>query len=188
MKGLAATVTAHPMPDEGRSFAELYAATQARAFRTALAIVGDAALAADVTQDAYLAAFRRRSSFRGEGPLEAWLMRILVNAALSATRRRRVRWIHPLPEDGPAGVDEPAAAVTRVSLLAALQTLGPRERAAVVLRFYNDFDYATIARCLGTTTGTVGSLLSRAMPRLRAELEFDDDEVRAATPEHSHVR
>jgi len=59
----------------------------------------------------------------------------------------------------------------RVALFDALQALPPRQRAAVVLRYYRDYDYATIAACLDTTTGNVGAMLSRALDRLKVELE-----------------
>ena len=78
-----------------------------------------------------------------------------------------MRWVDPLPAVARVGVDEPARSVERISMVAALQALPAQERAAVVLRFYLDYDYATIARCLDTTTGTVGSWLSRAIDRLR---------------------
>jgi RNA polymerase sigma-70 factor (ECF subfamily) len=151
-------------------FGAFYVATYQRAYRTAFAIVGESALAGDVVQDAFVSAFRNRARFRGDGPAEAWLTRIVVNAAISATRRRRVRWMQPLPANVGAHGDEPARSVDRLSIVAALQVLSPRERAAVVLRFYHGYDYATIARCLDTNSGTVGSWLSRAMGQLRAEL------------------
>ena len=56
-------------------------------------------------------------------------------------------------------------------MVGALQALPARERAAVVLRFYLDYDYATIARCLDTSTGTVGSWISQAIDRLRPGLD-----------------
>jgi DNA-directed RNA polymerase specialized sigma24 family protein len=52
--------------------------------------------------------------------------------------------------------------------------LSPRHRAAVVLRYYHDYDYATIADCLGTTTSNVGAMLSRALDRLRVAMELAD--------------
>ena len=57
-------------------FAGLYERTYQRTYRTVLGICGDATLAADVTQDAYVAAYRNRSTFRGDVPVEAWLHRI----------------------------------------------------------------------------------------------------------------
>ena len=151
-------------------FGAFYERTYAGAFRTALGIVRDVALAADVTQEAYVAAYAKRAAFRGESPSEAWLHRIVVNESLGALRRRRpiVREIEPA--DG-APVDDTADSADRVALAGALGRLTPTQRAAVVLRYYHGHDYATIARILGTTSSNVGVLLNRAIGRLRVELE-----------------
>jgi RNA polymerase sigma factor (sigma-70 family) len=151
-------------------FGAFYEATYPRAYRTALAIIGDTGAAADATQDAYLSAYRGRTGFRGDVPAEAWLLRIVVHSAISATRRQRVRWIEPLPEGLAGSVDESLRSVDRLSLLSALQGLPVKERAALVLRFYGDLDYASIATCLNTNVGTVGSWLSRGIERMRVDL------------------
>jgi RNA polymerase sigma-70 factor (ECF subfamily) len=67
--------------------------------------------------------------------------------------------------------DATPGSTDRVAILAALDELSPQQRAAVVLRYYHDYDYATIARILGTTTSNVGAILNRARERLRVELE-----------------
>ena len=154
-------------------FGAFYELTYSTAYRTAFAIVGESALAADAVHDAYLSAFRQRDRFRGESSAETWLIRIVVNAAISASRRQRIRWLEPIPHPA-QGADEVQTA-ERLSVVAALQALPPKERAAIVLRFYLDYDYATIARCLNTSTGTVGSWLSRAIERLRPILEAPGD-------------
>src|SRR5687767_8337859 len=74
---------------EVSDFGAFYERTYDSAYRTALGIVRDPALAADVTQEAYVAAFRHRHRYRGEAPSTAWLHRIVVNQALAALRRRR---------------------------------------------------------------------------------------------------
>jgi RNA polymerase sigma factor (sigma-70 family) len=73
-------------------FGGFYERTYGKAYRTALGIVRDPSIAADVTQEAYVAAYRSRDRFRGDAPSEAWLHRILVNQALAALRGRRA---HP---------------------------------------------------------------------------------------------
>ena len=70
-------------------FSTFYERTYDTAYRTALGIIREPALAADVTQEAYVAAYRHRDRYRGEAPSSAWLHRIVVNQALSALRRRR---------------------------------------------------------------------------------------------------
>jgi RNA polymerase sigma-70 factor, ECF subfamily len=152
-------------------FAALYERTYPAVYRTTLGICGDAGLAADVAQDAYESAFRERRRFRGDVPVEAWLHRIAVNAALSGLRRRRIRWAQPLDpirDDRPGAAADPA---DRVVVREALTRLDPRQRAAIVLRYYHDFDYATIAAILETSPGNVGAILSRALDRLRLDLD-----------------
>jgi RNA polymerase sigma-70 factor, ECF subfamily len=159
--------------DALEDFGRFYEATYRHAFRVALGIVGDPTLADDVTQDAYVAAFRARGRFRGESPAEAWLLRIVANSAISAARRRRVRWTDPIPLDLVAR--ERADVTDRTAILGALATLPPEQRAAIVLRYDRDLDYETIGRILGVPGGTVGSWLTRGLRRLRAELEPGTD-------------
>lgn len=150
-------------------FGAFYERTYEIAYRTALGIVRDAALAADVTQEAYVAAYEHRARFRGDAPGHAWLHRIVVNRALMALRRDRPTVREMSVTD--LGSADDAHAADRVALFAALDELSPRQRAAVVLRYYHDYDYATIARILGTSPTNVGAMLSRALDRLRVSLE-----------------
>jgi len=155
-------------------FAQFYERSYQAAYRTALAIVRDPGLAADVTQDAFVKAYRDRDRFRGEAPVVTWLYRIVVREALAGFRRRsrRPREIDLAGDVAQAVGPSDAAAITdRLALLAALDDLAPKARAAVVLRYYHDLDYATIATILGTTPGNVGVMLSRSLDRLRAVLE-----------------
>lgn len=161
-------------------FGAFYERTYPRAFGIAFAMAGDRGLAEEITQDAYVAAFRERSRFRGDGPVEAWLYRIVVNTASSALRRRRVRFIVPLDAlDPPDRVardageprDRSGEAIDHLDLCEALQHLDVRSRSAVVLRHYLDLDYATIAGILGTSSTNVGAILSRAVDRLRLTLD-----------------
>jgi RNA polymerase sigma factor (sigma-70 family) len=147
-------------------------ATYRRAYRTTFAIVRDPSLAADVTQDAYLEACRARFRFRGDSPAEAWLMRILANRAISAVRRRQVRWVDPLPIDLVGRTIKIGDVIDKLSILDALTSLSPDQRVAIVLRYHHDYGYATIARVMGTSAGTVGSWLSRGLDRLAPQLEL----------------
>jgi RNA polymerase sigma-70 factor, ECF subfamily len=153
-------------------FGAFYERTYDAAYRTALGIVRDPALAADVTQEAYVAAYRNRDRYRGEAPSTAWLHRILVNQALSALRRRRGT---PPVRDLSSGMasDHSGGSVARLAILEALDILPAQQRAAVILRYYHDYDYATIARILDTSSTNVGAMLSRALDRLKAALDPD---------------
>jgi RNA polymerase sigma factor (sigma-70 family) len=151
-------------------FSGFYERTYQAAFRTALGIVGQTALAADVAQEAYAAAYRHRDRFRGDVPPEAWLHRIVVNAAFSAVRGQHPV-VHEISMPDPASPDDSRQIAERLALFDALDALAPRQRAAVILRYYHDYDYVTIARILNTTSTNVGAMLSRALDRLRVELE-----------------
>ena len=151
-------------------FSAFYERTYDTAYRTALGIVRDPGLAADATQEAYVAAYRHRDRYRGEAPSTAWLHRILVNQALLVLRRNRVA--KPVRDISPwMASDHAGGSVARIAVLQALEVLPARQRAAVILRYYHDYDYATIARILDTTSTNVGAMLSRSLDRLKDALE-----------------
>ena len=133
--------------------------------RVAASVTGDAERAHDAVQEAFATAVRKRGSFRGEGPLEAWLWRIVLNAARTDLRRTI------------AAVDYEAQVVSNgrpdedYELRVALALLPERQRIAVFLRYYADLDYAAIAVALGIHTGTVAATLNAAHTALRTQLE-----------------
>jgi RNA polymerase sigma-70 factor (ECF subfamily) len=166
-----------PLPpvDAGRAASvdaieAIYRAEAPRLRRLAAAVAGPG-VASDVVQDAFALALRRRASWRGDGPLEAWLWRLVLNAAHDAARRkaRRERLAARLARflDHDAA---PAAGFDR-DLGDPLRRLPSRQRSCVVLRYYGDLSYARIADVMGVEVGTVGALLSKAHAALRAELE-----------------
>jgi len=137
--------------------------------RVAASVTCDAERARDVVQEAFATAVRKRRSFRGEGPLEAWVWRIVLNAARSDARR-----------SARALVDRPAAVANGrpdrdVELRVAVARLPERQRTTVFLRYYADLDYVAIGQALGISPGTVAATLSSAHAALRSQLE----EVRA---------
>jgi RNA polymerase sigma factor (sigma-70 family) len=149
-------------------FGAFYERTYPAALRVAYGILGERAMAEDVTQDAYATAYRERDRYRAEGPPEAWLYRIVVNTALGTLRHQRVRWIVPLdPVTHDRSAGRSASMTDHAALAEGLQGLDPRARSAVVLRYFLDLDYARIASILGTSESNVGSILSRALDRLR---------------------
>lgn len=158
--------------NELADFGAFYERTYPRAFGIAFGMTGERGLAEDVTQDSFVAAYRQRSHYRADGPVEAWLYRIVVNTAISALRRRRVRFIVPLDpvasdaSEATASGDIASGALDTVALAEGLQRLDRRSRSAVILRYYLDLDYAAIAGILDTTPGNVGAILSRARDRL----------------------
>jgi RNA polymerase sigma-70 factor, ECF subfamily len=132
--------------------------------RVAAAIVGDRDAALDVVQDAFGRAIRRRKTFRGEGPLEAWIWRMVMNAAADYRRPRPVA--PPVePDQNNGHVEGSAALATAISLLP------ERQRLALFLRYYADLDYASIAEALDVKPGTVAASLNAAHAALRHALE-----------------
>ena len=162
-------------------FGAFYERTYDTAYRTALGIIREPALAADVTQEAYVAAYRHRHRYRGDAPSTAWLHRIVVNQSLAALRRRRT--IQPVRDISPwMAPDLAGGSVARMALIEALDVLPARQRAAVILRYYHDYDYATIAGILNTTSTNVGAMLSRALDRLKDALEPEPGVAAEAGP------
>ena len=127
--------------------------------RVAAAIAGDRELGCDAVQEAFASAVRKRKSFRGSGTLEAWVWRIVVNAARDA-RRRRSALAEPL---------EPSSNGHAPAL--PLDLLTERQREIVFLHYYADLDYAAIAEALAISPGTVGATLNAARQTLRTALE-----------------
>jgi RNA polymerase sigma factor (sigma-70 family) len=133
--------------------------------RVAASVTGDPERARDAVQDAFATAVRKRGSFRADGPLEAWVWRIVLNAARSDARRnaRSVKLDDAPYANGHAGDD--------AELRVALARLPERQRTAVFLRYYADLDYAAIGEALGISPGTVAATLNAAHAALRGRLE-----------------
>jgi RNA polymerase sigma-70 factor, ECF subfamily len=127
--------------------------------RVAAGIAGDAELGRDAVQEAFAKAVRDRRRFRGSGPLEAWVWRIVVNAARDARRRR------------PASAESPAPATNGHAPVVPLDLLTDRQREIVFLHYYADLGYAEIAGALSISPGTVGATLTAARQVLRGALE-----------------
>ncbi len=127
--------------------------------RVAAGIAGDRELGCDAVQEAFASAVRKRRSFRGQGTLEAWVWRIVINAARDA-RRRRFALVEPAQES--SNGHTPALP---------LDVLTERQREIVFLHYYADLDYAAIAAALAISPGTVGATLNAARQTLRAVLE-----------------
>lgn len=151
---------------------ELYAQHADRTARLAYLLTGDHGMAEDLTQEAFVRLARRFVHLRAPGAAGAYLRRIVVNLANSHFRRIRVereyvRRQAAEPKPAPWEVD----LIERDAMHRALLRLTPRQRAAVVLRFYEDLSERQTAGLLGCRPGTVKSLVSQGIKRLRAEIE-----------------
>jgi RNA polymerase sigma-70 factor (ECF subfamily) len=149
-----------------RALEEVYRLRYPQFLRVATAIVGDEDAAHDAVQEGFASALRHRKDFRGDGPLEAWVWRAVVNAAKKAGARR------PLPvadvEVDAAGVNGAPADAQAVRRWVA--ALPERQRLAVFLRYYADLDYRAIAEALSVEVGTVSATLAGAHAALRKQL------------------
>jgi RNA polymerase sigma-70 factor, ECF subfamily len=135
-------------------------------------ILRDRQAAEDVLMDTLIAALDRGSTLRQEGALRPWLLRIATNLALGTRRReRRVTWVQLLP-DAPAPQADDTA---RLALLAGLDALPARSRAAVVLHYYADLPVAQVAAVMGTSENTVKTQLRTALTKLRASLSVTQE-------------
>jgi RNA polymerase sigma factor (sigma-70 family) len=142
-------------------------------FRIAVARTGDPELAWDAVQEGFAHAIQARSSYRATGPLEAWVARCVLNAARDAMRVGS-----RLPaSDGqfnrvPIGSDMEAPDASPIeSVRLAVSRLPQRQRDALFLRHYLDFDYAAIAATLGIEVGTVSATLHAARVSLEENLQ-----------------
>lgn len=135
----------------------------------AYAVVGEPEAARDAVQEAFARALRDRRRFRGEGTLEAWLWRIVVNVARDVARRSRFAGLSAdeLAELATLAADRAGASELR----AELRALPDRQRLAVFLHYYADLPYDDVARLLDVAPGTVAASLNAARKTLRHRIE-----------------
>jgi RNA polymerase sigma-70 factor (sigma-E family) len=150
-------------------FAEFFHATWPRLYRTAYAVAGDPHAAEDALQTAYAKAFASWRRVRGADHPEAYVRRVVVNEILGTRRRSwwRREVLAPPPDAADPGDTTDVEVVDRDAMWAAVLALPPRQRAVVVLRYYEDLSEAEIAEVLGCSRGTVKSQASAALANLR---------------------
>lgn len=155
---------------DAEAFAELVRRYQDRLYRLAMRMTGDAAAAEDLTQEAFLRAYRALPRFREGAAFAPWLYRIATNLCLNHRQRRR-----PLPnaEEGWSASTEEV--VERREIQAAVQRallrLPRHYRVVVVLRHLHDLSYQEIATALELPLGTIKTHLFRARSWLQRELQ-----------------
>ncbi len=160
------------------AYEELVRLHQGIAFRTAYLVTRNAADAEEAAQDGFVKAYRALGRFRRGAPFRPWLLQIVGNEARnrgrSAGRRSALELrLAAEPSGGAAPSPEAtlAASEQRAELLAALDTLRDDERLVVECRFFLDLSEEETAAALGVRKGTVKSRQSRALARLREEVE-----------------
>jgi RNA polymerase sigma-70 factor (ECF subfamily) len=178
MSDVAIAIVDRARRGEVRAFGPIVDHYDRRLRALAYRLVGDRDLMDDVLQEVYVKAFRALPGFKGDASIGTWLFRITYNTCLDQLRRDRN--VVPLFGD-PGQYDRPSpalgpddTAVARHDLAAALATLKPDQRAAVLLVDAFGYDYSEAGSVLGVPAGTVASRLNRARAALRLVLKVAD--------------
>ena len=173
MERLEKVVTAHRVGDDG--LGELYERHVGRAVALARVLTGEPHLAEDLAHDAFVRVAGRFGHLRHPDAFDAYLRRAVLNLCRARWRRLRLEraW-----ERRQAGREDPAPAAydsqERDTVWRAIGCLPYRQRAAVVLRYYEDLSVESVAEVLGCSTRAARSLLARAMATLRQTLKEEE--------------
>jgi RNA polymerase sigma-70 factor (ECF subfamily) len=159
------------------AFGALVERHQAAALRVAAAVSGSTSDAADIAQEAFVKAYRSLSKLAEPATVRGWLLRIVANEAKNHLRGRHRRltreerfgsWVvSPTPDPELSALDAEAAH----GLAAALGRIPVRHRQVLAYRYFAGLSERDTAAAMGVAAGTVKSRTSRALARLRAELE-----------------
>lgn len=160
-------------------FDVLYSKYKRRIFSLCLRMVNDHATAEELTQEAFITAFRRIETFRGDSAFGTWLHRIAVNVVLMYVRQLKSRG-QMASLDEPNGEEEMtyaerlgredrrlSSSIDRVSLETAIDKLAPGYRIVLVLHDIEGYEHGEIAEMLGCSAGNTKSQLHKARLRLR---------------------
>ncbi|MEV0419780.1 SigE family RNA polymerase sigma factor [Streptosporangium canum] len=153
---------------EGDGFAAFVAARGTSLLRVAYLACGDDRDAEDLLQTALERTYRKWDRVRYDNP-EPYVRRVIVNTAISRARRRAILRILPTHTPPELPVRETDVDLRHV-LMDALRALPPRQRAVVVLRYWEDLGETQTAEILGCSAGTVKSQASKALTKLRSAL------------------
>jgi RNA polymerase sigma-70 factor (ECF subfamily) len=185
------------------AFNKLVLKYQSRVYNTAYWLVREPEDAADVTQEAFISAFKKIKRFRG-GSFRAWLLRIVTNACYDELRRRKRRPTAPLEDLEPFISDhqveasgtlatqgsDPEQTVSSAEITAAIRIclarLPEKYREVVVLADIEGFKYWEIAQIIGTPLGTVKSRLARARRKMQEYLQGYQDLLPTQFRQNNH--
>jgi len=152
-----------------QEFAELFRASWARLYRLAFAVSGDRGAAEDDLQNAFAKVYSNWARVRRADHPEAYVRRMVLNEVLGGRRNGFLKRERPhlVVERGGSVASPEAGVVERDAIWTAVRALPSRQRAVVVLRYYEDLSEAEIADALGCSRGTVKSQASAAIAALR---------------------
>ena len=157
---------------EHGGFEEFVRGRSTALLRTAYLLTGDRGAAEDLLQSVLERVARRWPSI-ADSP-EAYVHRALTNAAVNRWRRRRPIDVQLLERHHPPARDEADIVAVRDQLIRGLMSLPARQRAVLVLRYFDDLTEAETAHALGCAVGTVKSQASRGLDRLRVLVDAQD--------------
>lgn len=148
-------------------FRDYVAANLTQLSRAAYLLTGDRHLAEDLVQATLIKVASRWERITATGDPGPYVRRVLYTTHVSWWRRRRVPLVLQAQPPEPARPDETDAVDTAVAVRQALAALAPRQRAALILRYFDDRTETETARILGCSVGTVKSQVREALARLR---------------------
>lgn len=152
---------------EESEFDALVRAHWGRAVASARRIVHDEGRAEEFAQEAFTRAFERWDTVAAHPAPDGWVLRVTINLAIDAVRRRTPA-VSP-----PDAVGHEATTVARLVVRQALDSLHGKQREAICLRYLAGLEEAEIASALGCSAGSVKTHLARAMKKLRTQLSSD---------------
>ncbi|MDX1503490.1 MAG: RNA polymerase sigma factor [Thermoanaerobaculia bacterium] len=155
------------------AFERLFRAHQGRIYGLCLRMTGDVGRAEDLTQEAFLRAWRKLGSFRAESAFGSWLHRLTVNVVLSALRRRPARELRLADPEGAEAetvTPQPPDTARRLDLERAIAALPERARLVFLLHDVEGYRHREIAEAAGMAEGSSKAHLHRARRLLREAL------------------
>jgi len=161
---------------QGRGLAELYERHAPAAVRLAYLMTGDRERSRDIAQEAFVRVAARFRHLRFPDAFDAYLLRTVVNLCTSQFRRERLERDYLERERSHAveAASDQADLGARDELVRALRRLPARQRAAVVLRYYEDLSEEAMADAMRVSVPAARSLLSRGMQTLRTMIDRED--------------
>jgi len=175
---LLAGASLEPVPaewDAARAVTAIYTTHYRSLVRLAVLLVRDVATAEEVVQDSFIAMHAAWRRLRDTEKALSYLRQSVVNRSRSVLRHRVVvdkNAPKPAP-DMPSAEQGAISLLERSAVIAALRTLPPRQREALVLKYYADLSEAQIAASMGISRGAVKSHTARGVAALRAVLEME---------------
>ena len=167
---------------DAAAFEALYNVHKRRVYSLCLRMIGNAAEAEDLTQEAFLQMFRKIGTFRGEAAFSTWLHRLTVNLVLMRLRKKGL-WTSSLDDPGSDSEDARpqevgsadatlAGSVDRLALEKAMQALPPGYRIVFQLHDVEGYEHREIAGMIGCSVGNSKSQLHKARMKLRELLQW----------------